>query len=443
MAVDEGRAELEEQPTSGVGQAHATQLSTRPLAPLPALFLFSVSRDLSPAWFIALLLACAPQVTRQPTCRPPPPDFASTAFDAGNAFGVESNPLVLAGSPVEVFFRTDVSTFCEPTWRVEGEVLDPRNQPVAAEFVQLPGPASAAGASVRFTPPIAGSYLVTVRFEPSLGLFQRILHVGRDRRAEPRIVDAMPLPPSQCSKLDRTRAGSVVCQRNLDTLVVREGRIAETFSLATASVIGNTVWVVRQERLERYVDTGASLDLTGSLRANRTSFSSDRGFFEEDRALLLDGSELRGPVRWTGSELVDERLVLGKGNAILLGSLVLTLDGALICGSTSSCRPLSPIGVDGDGLWTFDGLQTMTLITGLQATGTPFHMPVQGFRVDFPSTIAGSFTPRLTDGRDLYTIVRSADGPVLERWPYGAGLTHDFAFLVFESSATSVTWMRR
>lgn len=396
---------------------------------------------------MVLLLGCAPQVTSQPTCQPPPPDFASTVFDAGNAFGVESTPLVLAGSPVEVFFRTEVSTFCEPAWRVEGEVLDPRNQPVAAEFVQSPGSASAAGARVRFTPPTAGTYLITVRFEPSLGLFQRVLHVGRDRSAEPRIVDAMPFPPSECLTLDRTRAGSVVCQRYPGTpvVVVRAGRIAETFPFALASVVGNTVWLVTDQRLERHVDTGASLVFTGSLRANR-NWSVNASFFEEDRALLLDGPELRGPVRWTGTELVDERAVRRSGGPILLGSLLLTLDGQLVCDGTSSCTPLIPVGVDGDGLWTFDGVRTMTLITGLRATGTPFSVPFDSSADGLRYPIHGSSTPQLRPHRnpgDLFTIVRSADGPVLERWPYGTRLTHDFAFLVFESSATSVTWMRR
>lgn len=372
----------------------------------------------------------------------PPPEFASTSFDGGNEPGVESP---LTGSLVELFFPTGISTVCEPSWRVEGDVHDPDNQLLAAEFVQWPGPASAAGARVRFTPPTAGSYLVTVRFEPSLGLFQRVLHVGRDRRAEPRIVDAMPFPSSECLTLDRTHAGAVVCQRSTGAalVVVRAGMIAQTFPSATASVIGNTVWVVTDQRLERYVDTGASLSLTASLRANRR-FSSNKGFFDEDRAVLLDGAELRGPVRWNGSELVDERLVRGNGNAILLGSLVLTFDGSLVCDTTSSCTPRFPVGVDGDGLWTADGAQTFSLITELRATGTRFTVPFYGSVAGLPFPINGSFTPQLHPYMapyELFTIVRSAGGPVLERWPGGARLTHNFVFV--DASATSVTWMRR
>lgn len=367
------------------------------------------------------------------------------AFDAGDALGVDSIPLAIAGSPVEVFFRTEISTFCEPSWRVEGEVLDPGNQPLAAEFVQLPGADSAGGARVRFTPPTAGSYLITVRFEPSLGQFQRVLRVGRDRRAEPRIVDAMPFPSSECVSLDRTLAGSIVCLRSPSALVVvvRAGQIAETFPYGHASVIGNTVWLVTDQRLERRVDTGASLVLTGSLSANRT-WSVNASFFDEERAVLLDGSQLRGPVRWNGTELVDDRLLSTRGTPILLGSVVLTFDGRQVCDRSGSCTPLVPVGVDGDGLWAFDGVRTMTLITG--ATGTPFNLRFDGFASEFPSSISGSFTPQLHPDRnqgELFTIVRSAEGPALEQWPYATRLTHDFAFLVLESSPTSVTWMRR
>ena len=159
---------------------------------------------------------------------------------------------------------------------------------------------------------------------------------------------------------------------------------------------------------------------------------------------MVDGTELRGPLKWNGARLDDERRLSATQSGFLIGSFVGSFNGELLCDVTSSCTPIVPVGVDGDGYWTFDGSQTFSSRTELRAAGSLFIVPFRTAVDPLTFPVHGSFTPRLHPnvGHDeLLTIARGVSGPVLERWPATAKLTRDFVFV--DTTATSVTWIRR
>ena len=91
-------------------------------------------------WLVVFALSCAPEVRREAQCRELEPDPTGATIGRGEVNG----PVQLAGFQVEVFLQTSVGTLCEPGWRVEGDVVDPQNQPVAAEILRWPTSGTAA-----------------------------------------------------------------------------------------------------------------------------------------------------------------------------------------------------------------------------------------------------------------------------------------------------------
>lgn len=95
-------------------------------------------------------------------------------------------PVVFAGEALEVEVVLPPAVFCQGgnpvATSVTTEVVDALNQPVTHER----GPPTSSdtrgyATTVRFTPLRRGVYLVTARFEPSLGVVQRLVQVVSDR----------------------------------------------------------------------------------------------------------------------------------------------------------------------------------------------------------------------------------------------------------------------
>jgi len=122
-----------------------------------------------------------------------------------------------------------------------------------------------------------------------------------------------------------------------------------------AIVVGNTVWLLTPQRLERRLDTGMG-PLSGSVSA-KVRLSSNGSFFDDDRAIVLDGTNLRGPLVWDGARLVDE--------------LVRPRIGLRRVSRCWRLRSAHPIGVQGDVLWTWGG-QSLSYRVGRQpGVGVP------------------------------------------------------------------------
>jgi hypothetical protein len=163
---------------------------------------------------------------------------------------------VLASMPVSCESGT------VPRWpeSVTVEVYDPENQPVSATATLTSGGSMA---TVRFTPTMRGRHHVLVAFAPVGSLHQLGVFVVEDRRGE---APMATLPTgTTCPYLDRTTQGTWLC----GAWAVREPgmplqRLATAFSASTV-VAGDVVWVMDENRVSRYRDSGSGpLELTGS-----------------------------------------------------------------------------------------------------------------------------------------------------------------------------------
>ncbi|MDP1921125.1 MAG: hypothetical protein Q8L14_33095 [Myxococcales bacterium] len=389
------------------------------------------------------LVDCSPPPVTQ-RCVPDQSGIFGGGFGTGGGAG--SEPIFFAGAPAEFVLESFASTTCEPTWSIEGDVIDPQNLAVPAEFTRVEGVGRTANARVRFTPSAPGSYLVTARFEPSIARVQRVVQVARDRTAEAPIIDALPFDLSRCVAAFRTLRGAVVCQRSGTTDVVREAGLLESFPGAAASVVGNTVWLLTPRRVERRVDTGVGpLQLTGFLVA-KDQLSMNGSFFDDDRAIVVDGAFPRGPLVLGDAGLVDEALSFGLGSGLLLGARALSFDGLRVCDVVpdgGGCASLMPVGVEADVLWTWEG-QSLSYRTGLTSPATllPIALGASSLVDVLAFPVSGAQTPRvrMANGQ-LFTATRAPGGVVLERWPSTTRFSRDFGLV--ESTATSAKWLRR
>jgi hypothetical protein len=135
------------------------------------------------------------------------------------------------------------------------EVLGPDGLPLEAETRFEP--ASSPSGGVAFTPGEAGRYRVRGAFEPLGGSFLYDIHAARDRSAEtePRTL------PFGCDALEVTSRGGWAC----GPFVLREdGTRVLTTPQGRFAVAGDVVWLMEPQRIQRYVDTGTELTLTGT-----------------------------------------------------------------------------------------------------------------------------------------------------------------------------------
>ncbi|QDE80403.1 MULTISPECIES: PPC domain-containing protein [Myxococcus] len=181
----------------------------------------------------------------------------------------QSPPLLSLEVPAELHVQPSMNFTCEgpDTSQVPdsitAEVFDPNNHTVASE-ASLTGNGQAA--TVRFTPTTTGRHHVRVAFAPVGSLQQFGAYVSRAWTGGGPTV--LPLP--RCTQLDRTTHGTWLC----DGVAVHAANGTQTplggvSGMPDVAVAGNVVWVVGEDRVRRFVDTGSELELTGSLLLNQ------------------------------------------------------------------------------------------------------------------------------------------------------------------------------
>lgn len=206
---------------------------------------------------------------------------------------------------------------------VTAEIEGPSGEPVEGQ-IQL-GEANAP-ATLQFTPVRPGPHHILVAFSQVGGLHQFDFHA---------VVDSSLSTPSttlnrECNSLERTQQGSWVC----GTAVLRGETEVATFPDARLAVAGDVIWVLSNTALERYVDTGSALVMTGSLnhsQGNATFLlaSADELAAVHDHSLALytfSGGTLAsaGVTPWTppaasvGSTGDPHGLLLREGSQFIL-----------------------------------------------------------------------------------------------------------------------------
>lgn len=400
--------------------------------------------------FIALLsvssLACPPPVEQTRCFSVDPLPF--------------STEMPVIAEQVRSTVRLDALLACPFPVTVEVEAQDPSSNMVEASVVLDQQPSRIA-AHVSFTPPGPGRYLVIARFQPSMEVVQLLVEVTKTRPTpeEPRLIDPMPFDPALCSSLARTRAGSVVCTQPSSTVVVNDGGISDQLSPGTVFVSGNTVWLVRVQQVDRYVDDAGTMVPTGKALPLQ-SFSA-RGFFGDDTAILLDGSSARGPYTWNGQRLVNEAKPFPPDPLVVfaLGARAYAVTGNTLCEVKSGPRACDSIanvvGVTDEFVWTTAFAEGEPLQVRRPDIAVPqLTRAFRGLKGEplwdgMVPAISASSGPSLTPNGSGLPVPAARLAPrmqknnfVLEAWPSTTRqVGRDFVLL--EVNPQSLTWVAR
>jgi hypothetical protein len=196
------------------------------------------------------LIGCSDELVEGP----PFCDFGSSPVPAQLQQGMlkVGQPFTLSVMPLSSQ-SCGVENSPQPT-SVTAEIEGPSGEPVEGQ-IQLG--AGNAPATLQFTPVRPGPHHVLVAFSQVGGIHQFDFHA---------VVDSSTTAPSftlkrPCSSLERTQQGAWVC----DTAVLRGEAAVATFPNARLAVAGDVLWVVASAGVQRYVDTGSDLVMTGSL----------------------------------------------------------------------------------------------------------------------------------------------------------------------------------
>lgn len=212
------------------------------------------------------------------------------------------------------------------------EIEGPDGQPVENQFTLVQQ--SRTPSILEFTPEFPGRYHITVVFSHIGGLHQFDLHAARDRSAEA----PNETLPRTCDSLERTSKGAWVC----GTFVMRGSTVVKSFPGTSLAVAGDVIWVVGSLSIQRYVDTGTDLVLSGSAQHGRGAVE-----------FLLASP--------------DELTVLHSG---VLGSFIFSSGTLSSSSSTTWIRPPEPVNTRGSyGVLLRDG-ERLGLVTRTTDAGT-------------------------------------------------------------------------
>ncbi|AEI63269.1 hypothetical protein [Corallococcus macrosporus] len=202
-------------------------------------------------------------------------------------------PLLSLAVSAELHVQPSLNVSCDGTAplqvpdRVTAEVFDPNNRTVDSEAALT---SNGQAATVRFTPLTSGRHHLRVAFAPVGSLQQFGAYVTRAWTGSGPTGLSLP----RCTQLDRTTHGTWLCDG-----VARHGTTGNTTVLGTSglsdvAVAGNVVWVVGEDRVRRFVDTGAELALTGSLLLSQrdTVTVIQSRLATEDELWVLDSERL-------------------------------------------------------------------------------------------------------------------------------------------------------
>lgn len=189
------------------------------------------------------------------------------------------------GTPADLTVRADEIPRCQDRQgtrlgpdTVTAEVYGPGNTLVPSDIL-LHAEAEPPWARLRFTPPLPGAYHAIVSFAPVGGLQQMGLLAGTDRSGMPVVAE---LSRTSCAHVDRTSKGTWLCD---DAALSPGAQAWRTLgNRAKVAVAGDVVWVADSGRVQRFVDTGTSLELTATV--------SPREFLDDTSSRLATENEL-------------------------------------------------------------------------------------------------------------------------------------------------------
>ncbi len=298
----------------------------------------------------------------------------------------QNAPAVILGNIAEFVVQPSLRSSCEapsPSQApdsVSVEVFDPNNHVIAAEASLANGGHSA---TVRFVPKTPGRHHVRVAFAP-VGSVQQF---GAYVAAEWPGGDATLLDLPRCTQLDRTTHGTWICDGvALHAKGGNETRLAGPSGPPDVAVVGNVVWTVGENRVRRFIDTGAELVLTGTLLLSQrdTVTIVQSRLATEEELWVLDTEHLHRftftsqgvvtgatPTPWGlpsrvlfGVDLVQGVLVRTGPTEVQVVQMALTPDslacafqvgpaGSFVASETPCQRlPGVPAGIEDSALWT-------------------------------------------------------------------------------------------
>ncbi|MBN1206551.1 MAG: hypothetical protein JXB05_16815 [Myxococcaceae bacterium] len=299
------------------------------------------------------------------------------------------------------------TTHTRPT-SVTAEVEGPGGQLIASQITLA---STGATATLEFTPERPGPHHILVAFSEVGGLHQFDLHAAMDRSSEapPQLL----APP--CPSLERTLQGAWVCAPE----VLRGDTSLGSFPNSRMAVAGDVIWVVLGTRVERYVDTGTELLLTGSVTHSRGAVEFLRA--SPDELIVLHGSALA-------------RYAFQNGALEATGALAWSRP-------TLPIMPAGPHGVllrEGDWLALgtrsiAEGMATVQVCPYERVAGT--LQPTQEVCRTIPGEIAG-FEPTVLWTKDVPVPTPSGGQSwLLRRWEWSGGQLVEQGSLVLNANA--------
>ncbi|ADO68936.1 hypothetical protein [Stigmatella aurantiaca] len=389
---------------------------------------------MSPGRALSLLGALA-LLASLPACPTP-----CVSGDLGGRANLQE--LVLVGVPAKLALHAVLSE-CESDKTLPSslavELSGPDNLPV--EVQSTFNPASPTVGFLQFTPMQTGRYHLFAAFDPVGGLLQTDIHAAQNRSTE----TAPQTLPFGCDSLERTLHGAWAC----DSSVMRDGTALLQFPEGRLAVAGNVVWMMDPRQIQRYVDTGTDLELTGTWPHTEGAVESLLATAEElvtlhaqtVQRITFDGTGLTsgGTTRWaptTGPGPLPPGLGGPKGLLMRAGdTLGITLSPLLSSSSfsneacpytlvkgrfertASACSAFNGnvVGFEPGGLWVEEFLSSRVLTfhewtgaglvpratlslsevqtTSLLPTGQPTVLPVLTSNQSFPADTSRTLRP--------------------------------------------------
>lgn len=319
---------------------------------------------------LLVLSACPPG---QGTCSR---EFVTPTGDVPT-MGVIS--FVDAGSPLGIQGRAITSKVFAPKTGCERdrlsarvELLGPDNFPVTDFTLTEPrlGANSTVSVDVTFTPAQTGQYLMSLVFEPALGVRSQLLDVGELKTSAPFVPVTVPNLSGCVDSVWPVNADTVACERNTKNVELYSSD-GGTMSFAGEQLVvaGSAFWsVTSPNELQRRELVDGGLLITH--RFAEFSNSTVRGLHDEQTALRarIDGSLVLAS---TGNVAIAD--LNRQSNAV--GEQLLFADDFVLFTETP-CQFLGCFGLLGlepSVLWTsgFNGAQLSGTKRPVQVEGTP------------------------------------------------------------------------
>ncbi len=168
------------------------------------------------------------------------------------------------GEALSVTVFAPISSCVSDVLRASVELYDARNAPVESKAVTVSAQSGVVRANVVFTPQSAGSYLLRVSFEPSLGARNERIDIVARPALDAGLVVTLPVSVSSCLEPVWPVSGdSVACEgegARVDVFSADGG--VQTFSGQHLVVAGGALWSIAAAQLERRVFEDGVLRLT-------------------------------------------------------------------------------------------------------------------------------------------------------------------------------------